>query len=144
MKERSYWRLIEPIWDKIDIDGVSVFLGSYARAPRQAALLYAAHFCQSEICNGGFYQLFHNSTGVLVPEAIEGFRTIGQSKIAGIVGTAASLLGSPYPRDRDMRRSVLTALDRNRFAALDNEFYSLITDENGGFENAADRYAAQI
>src|ERR1700680_3059322 len=28
---------------------------------------YAAHFCQSEICNGGFEQLFYNGTGASMP-----------------------------------------------------------------------------
>ncbi|WP_369973953.1 DUF4375 domain-containing protein [Polaromonas sp. SP1] len=30
--------------------------------------LFAVHWCQSEICNGGFMQFFANSTGVLAPE----------------------------------------------------------------------------
>jgi hypothetical protein len=144
MKDMSYWRLVEPICDKINIDEVGVFLESYAQAPREAALLYAAHFCQSEICNGGFYQLFHNSTGVLVPEAIHALRTIGQPKVADIVHTAANVLGSPYPRNREIRLSLLAALDKKTFAALDNDFYALIDNENGGFEKAAGRYAAQL
>jgi len=35
-------------------------------------LLYAAHFCLSEVHNGGFLQLFWNSTGIRkwrIPEA---------------------------------------------------------------------------
>jgi hypothetical protein len=142
MDDNGYWRLVEPIWDKIDIDGADVFLKSYSQAPRKAALLYAAHFCQSEICNGGFYQLFHNSTGVLVPEAVDGFRSIGQTEVAEIVETATRILGSPYPRDHDSRRSVLAALDKKTFTALDDKFYALIASENGGFQKAADRYAA--
>lgn len=138
----SYWRLVEPIWNKINIDGVEVFLETYARVPRQAALLYSAHFCQSEVCNGGFHQFFHNSTGVLAPEAVHGFRAIGQWKVAEVVQASMDLLGSPYPRDRRMRALVLAGFTTRKFQAFDRQFYSLIGTESGGFEQAADQYAA--
>jgi hypothetical protein len=78
----AYWAIIEPIWQTIDIsDGADVFLDTFFKAPQDAALLYAAHFCQSEVCNGGFFQFFFNSTGILAPEAVNGFRAIGQYKI---------------------------------------------------------------
>jgi len=64
-------------------------------------LLYAAHFCLSEVHNGGFLQLFWNSTGVLVPEAIEGYQALGMPKLAATFASAAGVLGSAYPRDRE-------------------------------------------
>ena len=68
----SYWRLLEPIWDSVSIyDGPKTFLRQYRRLPRAVGHLFAAHWCQSEICNGGFHQFFGNSTGVLAPEAME-------------------------------------------------------------------------
>ena len=68
-----YWSLVEPISDKIEIyEGPEEFACAFAGVPRPAGLLFAAHFCQSEVCNGGFDQFFSNSTGVLAPEAIEG------------------------------------------------------------------------
>jgi hypothetical protein len=74
-----YWSLIEPVWDEIEIySGPEEFSRTFAGVPRSAGLLFAAHFCQSEVCNGGFNQFFSNSTGVLAPEAIEGFKAIGQ------------------------------------------------------------------
>ena len=91
----SYWETVEPIWDKISINDVDVFLETYAQAPPHAALLYAAHFCQSEVCNGGFHQLFYNSTGVLAPEAVWGFHAIGQHKVAETVQAAMDVIGSP-------------------------------------------------
>jgi hypothetical protein len=107
-------------------------------------LLFAAHFCQSEVCNGGFQQFFGNTTGVLAPEALEGFQEIGQSQIAALIEKAMSLIGTPYPRDREERQTRLTQISRSSLDALDDMFYSLIESEAGGFEAAADRYAATI
>jgi Domain of unknown function (DUF4375) len=77
----GYWRLIDPVWDSIDIySRADVFLETYSAADRRAAMLFSAHFAQSEFCNGGFKQLFWNSTGVLAPEAVLGFQTIGSRR----------------------------------------------------------------
>ena len=69
-----------PIWDAINIyDGPEVFLTTLNHVSREAGLLFAAYFCQTEVCNGGFHQFFFNSTGVLAPEAVDGFTAIGQT-----------------------------------------------------------------
>jgi len=151
-----YWNAIDPIWDTIDIDGAESFQSTFNRVPAELGLLYAAHFCQSEVCNGGFTQFFRNSTGVLAPEAVQGFLAIGQPKVANVVERAISMLGSPYLRDRAERWAALDKLDppsssgaqryRNieLFQPLEDEFYSLLRTEADGFENAADRYAAGL
>lgn len=168
---QSYWDVVEPVWDTINIyDGEAIFLTSIQPLPRPAVLLYAAHFCQSEVRNGGLLQFFNNSTGVLCPEAIEGFRLIEMPQLASIVETAAVPLGSPYPRDREARWNAMleasgletTQLEEifsnapNTFLAyrkateslewdrLDKQFYQLYENENGGFENAADSYARSM
>jgi hypothetical protein len=125
-------------------DGPEVFARTFASAPRASGLLFAAHFCQSEICNGGFQQFFGNSTGVLAPGAVEGFREIGQTQISAVVEKAMSLFGSVYPRDRNERQTLLTEVSRSSFDAFDEMFYSLIDSEVGGFKPTADRYAATV
>ena len=164
---QSYWELIEPYWNVFDIyNGPEGFESSIRGAPRCAALLYAAHFCQSEVHNGGFLQFFWNNTGVLAPEAIEGYAVIGMPTLASLVREAAATLGSPYPRDRDDRwNALLTAsghTSRNLkgifkkqqnlylafaeatkklpFDSLDRQFWQAARTENGGFDNAATRY----
>lgn len=117
---------------------------SYSKAPPPAGLLYASHFCQSEVCNGGFSQFFSNSTGVLAPEAVQGFRAIGQESVAKVVESAMLPLGSPYIRDREERQAVLETLPPKAFDDLDERFFALIETEAGGFQSAADRYAARM
>src|SRR5271165_4398088 len=155
----AYWNAIDPIWDDIDIDSAESFLQTFGTVPRELGLLYAAHFCQSELCNGGFTQFFWNSTGVLAPEAVEGFVAIGQLKVADVVGRAMAMLGASYSRDRTARWAaldqLLTRADRpasglgyggykniDLFRPLEDDFYSLLATEAGGFESAADQYAA--
>ena len=141
----TYWQLIEPIWNEVNIyDGPEVFLDSYSRIASEVAALYAAHFCQSEVCNGGFRQFFSNSTGVLAPEAVQGFHAIGQNRIADLVERAMLAFGSPYIRDRERRHEILENLPARSFDSLDEEFFSLIEKEAGGFEAAAEPYATTV
>jgi hypothetical protein len=140
----GYWATVEPVWDLIDIyDGPQKFVQTFDSAPKASRLLFAAHFCQSEVCNGGFDQFFWNSTGVLAPEAVEGFQEIGQTQIAGLVLKAMKLFGDDYPRDRAERQLRLTEVSKSSLDSLDQMFYALIESEAGGFTAAADRYAAE-
>jgi hypothetical protein len=152
-----YWALIEPYWDRIGmaLDSADEFKQTIAAIPREVSLLYAAHFCQSEVCNGGFSQFFGNSAGVLAPEAIDGFKAIGQKRVSGLVRRAISFFGDSYPRERLTRRAAMRNLgsDGNReskvdgffrlelFEPLEREFFELLPSEAGGFTVAADRYA---
>jgi hypothetical protein len=141
----GYWRLVDPVWEQIDIyRGADVFLATYRAAEKRAGLLFAAHFAQSEICNGGFNQLFWNSTGVLAPEAVEGFQVIGMPETAEILSRAMRLLGENYPRERGERQNILAVLHKEKFNELDEKFFVLIEAENGGFTLAADRFVSQI
>jgi len=142
---KTYWDAIEPIWDDVDIDTPESFLSSLSTVPPELGLLYAAHFCQSEICNGGFRQFFRNSTGVLAPEAVKGFEAISQPQLANVLSQAMALLGAPYLRERKARQEVLEKRKTaGAFEPLEEEFYKPISSENGGFESAADAYAARI
>jgi|GEM_PF-516008 len=167
----SYWDLLDPYFEKVNIyDGPEKLAESVACIPSHAVLLYAVHMCQSEVCNGGFLQLFWNSTGIIVPDAIEGYRSIGMPETASVVEQAALCLGTLYPRDRDDRWDALLTssplsedeikvifeAEENLYIAfakatkalpfdqLDRQFYKLLGAENGGFEAAATRYAHDL
>lgn len=100
----GYWKLVEPIWDTVSIyDGGEAFLEQFAVAPQPSQVLFAAHWTQSEVLNGGFGQYFSNSTGVLAPEAVWAFRVLGMPRTAAAVEQAMAFFGSPYPRERGPR-----------------------------------------
>jgi hypothetical protein len=144
----SYWSVVDPVWDTISIyDGPDVFLRQFRAVPAVAGNLFAAHWCLSEVCNGGLYQFFTNSTGVLAPEALVGFRAIGLHEWADILAEAMRYFGEPYPRERADRQELLARCPGRRrqewdpFFALDERFYSWLHAEPDRWERAADRYA---
>jgi hypothetical protein len=146
----KYWSVIEPIWEKVSIyDGEEIFLTQFSEIPEKIGHLLAAHWCQSEVRNGGFDQFFFNSTGVLAPEAVVGFHAIGMSQTATIVLQAIQRLGEKYSRRRDKRNVQLSLLEQQEsiddpFDDLNIVFFQLVNTEGGGFDIAAHRYAESI
>ena len=167
----SYWDAVEPVMEIPNIyDGPDLFLASFAKVPRPISIVYAAHFCLSEVHNGGFLQFFKNSTGVLAPEALEGFQAIGMARLASVMNAAMSVLGPEYPRDREARwDAILGASPLNGdeierifkeakslylayakvaeplpFDQLSRQVWQLAATENGGFDVAATKYLADL
>ena len=145
----GYWSVLEPYWDRIDIyNGPEQFLATYKAVPRVARTLFAAHFFESEVANGGLHQFFTNSTGVLAPEALEAFRQIGFSRTAAVLERAMAFFGTPYPREQDDRIERLEAVsgatraEWDPFFELDDELYDSLGPEHQDFYNALDRLAA--
>jgi Domain of unknown function (DUF4375) len=146
-----YWDLIAPYWlplnEEWDRD-IDSFLSRSQKVPPRVLHLYAAHWCRSEVDNGGFYQLFYNTTGLLAPEAVTGFRAIGLLEWSVLLSEAMAYFGDPYPRDRSVRlKGLPEAEGRERkewdpFAALDDRFYRCSDATGMRWENAADSYAA--
>ena len=140
--------MLEPAWDNISIyDGAATFLKQFNSHPLAQRTLFAAHWCQSEVLNGGFHQFFSNSTGVLAPESITAFEALGMPRTAELVRSAVAWFGSNYPRDREERNEQLDSVevedpdDWNPFDAIDQQFFDAVESERGGFRENADRYA---
>jgi len=145
------WSLIEPHWDVLCASwdrGADAFAAQMQKVPLKVQHLFPAHWCESEVCNGGFHQFFHNSTGILAPEAIQGFAAIGASELSAIVSEATGFFGPVYPRERSARLARLpNASGRKReewdpFAALDARFYDWLEAESNRWDRLADAYAA--
>ena len=144
----SYWRFVEPIWDSISIyDDEEIFLKEFNKASERQKNLFAAHWAQSEIMNGGLGQFFSNSTGILAPEAVEAFNAIGMPNCASILSGAMKFFGKNYPRERNLRENAFdTFYERYGEQAIPIEEYedamaTELEEENGGFEKAANDYA---
>jgi Domain of unknown function (DUF4375) len=144
-----YWSLIEPVWLPLNRSwdkGCEEFVRQFQAVPREVGHLYAGHWCQSEVCNGGFHQFFINTTGLLAPEALAGYRAIGLAEWAEVLATAMKFFGSQYPRERTERDELLPPRQRGRreswdpFSQLDERFYQF-TDR---WKDAADAYAGQV
>jgi Domain of unknown function (DUF4375) len=142
-----YKATLAPIWDRIPIyDDPNSILKALAATPKPQALLFAAHWCQSEVCNGGLHQFFYNSTGILAPEAEAAFRFIGLPVAADALASAVRMFGPDYPRARELRLSRLRTLERlgdsrpewDPFFDLDEVFYSVAGPP--AFETCADSF----
>lgn len=146
---KSYWDLIRPYYDQLDVSTPPAsVLAELASMPEPVVHLLAAHWCQDEVLNGGFIQLFANSSGVLAPEAGLGFQAIGLPQWATLVEQAISYFGPEYPRARDVRSSVLPsrpagqkAAEWDPFHSLDGQFYALLKQDDAAWERAANEYA---
>ena len=83
----GYWALVGPHWLRlIEVwEDVDTFLRRLTRTPPVSRNLYAAHWCQSEVINGGLRQFFLNTTGVLAPEAVSGLEAIGMLRASQVL-----------------------------------------------------------
>ena len=98
------WEIVARVEDSASIhDGPAVFLAQFAALSAPERHLLATHWCDHEVCNGGFLQFFENSTGVLAPEAVDGYRALGLFEVAATVEDAMKLFVPSYPRDRVLR-----------------------------------------
>ena len=127
LERPTYPEAFEPYFDKLNFyDGRQVWGASCAGVPRKAVLLYGLHWAHLEIANGGFWQFFFNSSGVLAPEARDGFRAIGMADVADVIQRAMDRLGQPYPFDRERRQEIVGAPDKRMdFGSEDDAFHAL-------------------
>jgi hypothetical protein len=147
-KAVDYWTQVEPVWLPLNRswdEGPEGFVRRFRRVRPEVGHLYAAHWCQSEVCNGGFHQFFSNTTGLLAPEALDGFRAIGANEWAELLGEAMKHFGTPYPRGRDDREECMPMRQRrpreewDPFYELDERFYEWADN----WEDAANAYAGR-
>jgi hypothetical protein len=151
VNDANYWDLVDPIWEQVSIyDGGEAFLAQFQEISSIQRVLFASHWAYSEIQNGGLHQFFSNSTGVLAPEAVAGFRSLGMERCAVAISSAMKFFSGDYPREKRTRGDALDAYQNanpeawNPFEDLDEAFYDAADSENCGFIVAATVYANQV
>ena len=106
----SYWNAIEQAYNEVDT-GWPQFSTDIKKYPSWVVDLLALHWTLCEVENGGLTQYFYNSTGVLAPEAVEGFRNVGLPEFSTVLNQAMAYFGPEYPRERDTRIKLLAGPD---------------------------------
>ena len=144
----KYWQFVEPIWKAISIyRDAETFSRQFAAVTEKQRVLFASHLAQSEIMNGGLGQFFSNPTGISAPEAAAAFEQLGMPKCASILKQAMLFFGDPYPRERKVREESFERVYEEfgekaiPMLELEDAMATEIEEENGGFWDAADRYA---
>jgi hypothetical protein len=121
--------------------------------------LFAVRCVSHEVAGDGFWYLFEAGSGVVVPEAILGFRALGMENTANALAQAAAKLGDVYPRGSSLReRRLLNLLsptvlkeyqrgDREGaeevFDELTTTYFHFANEEQGGLQSAITKYFAQ-
>jgi hypothetical protein len=145
-----YWSMVEPVWLPLNAswdEDCEKFLRQFRAVRTEVGHLYAAHWCHSEVCNGGHHQFFSNTTGILAPEALRGLRAIGLQEWTDILSEAMGFFGDTYPRVRAARQELLPVRrGRSReewdpFCRLDERFYEWLDAAPDRWLYAADAYA---
>jgi hypothetical protein len=69
---------------------------------------WAIWWLEGEVNNGTFEQYFHNSSGELAHEALQGLKAVGARQMAAIFQTAIDLFpNSQVPKNREKRNQIL-------------------------------------
>lgn len=140
---------IEPMWNRVTVyySARKWLSGLKGFTPEQGRL-FALHYCHTEILNGGFFQFFWNSSGIVAPEALEGYEMLGLRDCADLLQRALAFFGEPFPRDRKQRMGCLPDWPRNRdrqywdpFCELDYEYYAAVSEDR--FERVADAFTGR-
>jgi predicted Zn-dependent protease with MMP-like domain len=82
-----------------------------------------------EVNNGGHYQFYTNSTGIVWEDAMDGFELIGLDEGKRIIEESAKRFGSKPSFVRSQRESLLDSIDED-FEDLDSQFYKLDNEIN--------------
>ena len=131
----SSWDLIAPYWDSFDMRTEAALRECLASMPESVADVICIHWLSSEVANGGFHQLFTNSTGILAPEAVGGLQKLGLTELYNIAREALDFFPLPYPRSQRDRIAFLNAAvpantsensseQWDPFYALNGQFYA--------------------
>ena len=120
---------LDALWNTVEPVAMRVNTGEGSKSYRQSLELFTreqryAHAVLSYACEayeGGHYQFFFNSSGILWEDAMKGLREIGATECAEILSAAALRAGGFPPADRAERQRMLLQLSP-RFADLDARF----------------------
>lgn len=142
------WSVLAPIRDALPLGDGEAFAKKLAALRPEHRYLYAIWWCDSEVRNGGFHQFYANPTGVVAPEAAEGFAAIGLARVAEIVRETMNVFGTPFPRrraDRLKRIPAMPGANRDKwdpFTAMDDAYYAALP--HPALAIAADAYVARV
>jgi hypothetical protein len=141
LSQDDSWKIIEPVWWIGDIYGsVDDYEHSLAEFSKPQRYLFAIHWYMAEVNNGGHWQFYFNSTGIVWPDALQGFRTIGLDPAVEIMEESIALMGGEPSRDRGERQDQIDRLSPD-FNDLDDRFYDL--QKNVDIEQLMIEYARE-
>ena len=121
-EDGELWDAIRPLNDAMNIaEGQAQYQASVARFTSEQRVAHAVMWYVSDVQNGGHWQFFYNSTGMLWEAAQAGLREIGAGNVSLILSGAALRAGGSPPFELASRQSLMKRLSP-KFADLDAKF----------------------
>ena len=93
---------------------------AFAKLPPAQHDLVMLDILRAEVHNGGGFQLYHNSSGTLIPQMADAMDRHGLLDHAAALRRGMSEFPSPYPRATRARREAMEALTDAQMDSLDN------------------------
>jgi len=123
--------VIEPLWWSVSIyDGEAQYQEDLKPFTKPQRYVFAIQWYVAEVNNGGHYQFFDNSTGIVWEDVMRGFEAIGAQKNADILKAYADRMGGNPSKDREKRQEQLENIDPSLADSddLDKMFYESEAD----------------
>jgi len=112
--------VIEPLWWSVSIyDGETQYEEDLKPFTKPQRYVFAIQWYVAEVNNGGHYQFFDNSTGIVWEDTMRGFEAIGAQKNVDIIKGYADRMGGNPSKDREKRQEQLENIAPS-FADLDD------------------------
>jgi hypothetical protein len=125
IETRDPMKVIEPLWWTVSIyESKEKYEKDLEPFSRQQRAVFAMMWYMAEVFNGGHYQFYSNSTGIVWEDAMEGFELIGLMEGKEIIEESVNRFGNKPSFDREEREKALDQLNDD-FDDLDSRFYRL-------------------
>ena len=116
----EFWDILDPIYWTIDIySSYEEYLNSAGDFTLEQRYLNAISWYFMEVNNGGHFQFFDNSTGIVWEDALNGLKEFGMEELADNFKKIVELFGGKIPFDREERWEAMDKMSEDFEELLD-------------------------
>ena len=145
IKDWGFRGVIDAVWWSVSIyDGETVYYRDLIPFSMEQRYVFAIHWYDIEVCNGGHKQFYWNSTGIVWQETLNGFKEMGLKELYDLMQESVNRMGGNPSRMRLERQEQLSRVV-DGFDDLDDRYYDLKYGPNDDdiIENALDSYVRE-
>ena len=119
-KADEFWDILDPIYWTVDIySSYEDYLNSAGDFTLEQRYLNAISWYFMEVNNGGHFQFFDNSTGIVWEDALNGLKEFGMEELASNFKKVVELFGGKIPFDREERWNAMDKMSEDFEELLD-------------------------
>jgi hypothetical protein len=119
-KADEFWDILDPIYWTVDIySSYEEYLNSAKDFTLEQRYLNAISWYFMEVNNGGHFQFFDNSTGIVWEDALNGLKEFGMEELADNFKKVVELFGGNIPFDREERWEAMDKMSEDFEELLD-------------------------